>query len=270
MILSEYLSLDFSLQVAGAVFIVWLGQKAIDALLVHLINKKIFDPVYKKALRKLKIIKTRGDPVAATFSLSFTPEEDITITNGVESLKSGFKKAEEVSNGRISIESDYWDQSEREGTVEIHYSDQTEVFDIDINLVPDTDSIRENPAHDPDDILVGSVGMEINFRFPFHLLEDTLFNLGSLTNYLEDGFNHQMRGSFSGGRFVISPVNSDLTIDEWIEQEQFDISLLLASEDDQDTEVEFFANRAVVKSKQREIDAQTVKYVRELLLNYYL
>jgi len=270
MTLSNLFSLDVSLQAAGVIFLVWLGQKTIDALTKFLINKRVFHPIYQRILRRIKILKTRGDPVGATFSLSYTPEEDLTISTAIERLKTGFNRAERISNGKISIQSSHWDKHKREGQVEIHYSNKTEVFNTRIQLVQDTESVRETPSENPDEVLVGSIGLEIDFDFPFHLLEDTLFNLGSLINYVEEGFQDQMRGSFSGGRFVISPVESDLTIDDWIKEEHFDVSLLLASEDDKGTEVEFFSNRAVVKSNRREIDAQTVTYMRELLLNYYL
>lgn len=270
MINTDLVTVDVSLQVAGAVFLIWLGQKLFDTLLNFLIDKRVFRPVYERILRRLKILKTRGDPVAATFSLSYTPEEDLTITTAMERLKAGFGRAEDLSSGKISIESSHWDKYEREGQVEIQYSDKTEIFTTRIQFVQDTESLRETPSGDPDEVLVGSIGIEVDFNFPFHLLEATLFNLGSLINYLEEGFQDQMRGSFSGGRFVISPVKSDLTIDDWIKEEQFDISLLLATEDDKGTEVEFFSDRAVVKSNRREIDAQTVTYMRELLLNYYL
>lgn len=263
-------TLDFSLQAAGVLFFIWLGQRLVDTVASRVIDKKVFQRIFARAAREIKIIKTRGDPVGATFSLSYTPEEDLTIASATDRLETAFKHAEQSSGGKISIVSQHWDEKDRKGNVEIEYSDKTEKFTVKTNLIQDTESLRKAPSGSPDDVLVGSIGMEIEFDFPFHLLEDTLFNLSSLTNYLEDGYSEQIRGSFSGGRFVISPVKNDLTIDEWIEEERFDISLLLSSKDESGTEVEFFPDRAIIKSKQREIDAMTVSYVRELLLNYYL
>lgn len=268
--IEQILTLDVSLQVIGAAALAWMGQKFIDKLTGHLFNKKVFYPIYRKAARQYKIHKTRGIPVNAKFSLSYTPDDNPTISTAIARLEQAFQDAEQASSGKITISDEYWSESERRGRIEVCYSDQTEVFTIDVDLVRDTDSVRETPSGNPEKVRVGSVGLEIDFNFPFYLLEDTLFNLGSLINYLEDGFRSQIRGSFSGGRFIISPVNTDLTIDEWVKEEQFDISLLLATKDDNRTEVEFFPDRAIVKSNQREIDAQTVKYMRELLLNYYL
>lgn len=267
---TDLLTLNVSLQAAGVILLIWLGQRTIDVFANLLIDKRLFQPVYKRILRRIKILKTRGDPVGATFSLSYTPEEELTISTAIDRLKSGFERAERASNGKITIQSSHWDKHERKGQVEVYYSDKTEVFNTRVKLIQDTDSLREVPSGDPNEVLVGSIGLEIDFNFPFHLLESTLFNLGSLINYIEKGFQDQLRGNFSGGRFVISPVKSDLTIDDWIKKERFDISLLLTTEDDEGTEVEFFSDRAVVKSNRREIDAQTVNYMRELLLNYYL
>lgn len=268
--IGDLLSLDYSLQIVGVAAIVWAVQKIIDNFADHFFNKKIFYPLYKKALRNYKIYKTKADPVRATFSVSYTPDYDLTIASATEKLERAFQQAQQASSGKITINDDYWSETERRGKVEVYYSDQTELFNIDVELVRDPDSVRSNPSGDPDSVQVGSIGLEIHFNFPFNLLEDTLFNLGSLISYLEDGFQDQIRGGFSGGRFIISPVNTDLTIDEWVEDEKFDISLLLATEDDDRTEVEFFSDRAIIKSNQREIDAKTVKYMRELLLNYYL
>lgn len=248
----------------------WFGTKIVDAIAVRLVNEKIIERLVQKIIRRIKIIRTRGDPVSATFSLSFTPEQDLTVSDAMNRLETGFQRAEQASSSKISIESQHWDESDRDGKVEIHYSDATEAFNIDVDIVQDPDSIRQVDSIDPANIQVGSIGLDIEFRFPFHLLEDTLFNLGSLVNYIEDGFNSEIRGSFSDGSLIISPVDDGLTIDDWIEEEQFDISLLLTTEGEDRTEVEFFPDRTVVKSNKREIDAQTVRYTKELLLNYYL
>lgn len=249
---------------------IWFGTKVVDAIAVRLVNEKIVSNIVQRVLRKIKIIRTRGDPVSATFSLSFTPEQDLTVLEATNKLETGFQSVEQASSNKISIESQHWNEDDRDGKVEIHYSDATEAFIIDIDIVQDPGSIRRSDSIEPANILVGNIGLDIEFRFPFYLLEDTLFNLGSLVNYLEDGFNSQIRGSFSDGSLVISPVDDGLTIDDWIEKEQFDISLLLETDGEDRTEVEFFPDRAVVKSNKREIDAQTVRYTRELLLNYYL
>lgn len=263
------ISTDILLPVA-VFFTLWFGGKVIDAIAVRLVNEKIIEKSIQVIIRKIKIIRTRGDHVSATFSLSFTPEQDLTVSDAAKKLKTGFQSVEQASSGKISIESQHWNESNRDGRVEIHYSGATEVFNIDVDIVQDPDSIRQADSLDPAKIQVGSISLDIEFRFPFHLLENTLFNLGSLVNYLEDGFNSEIKGSFSDGSLVISPVDDGLTIDDWIEGEQFNISLLLTTEGEDRTEVEFFPDRAVVKSNKREIDAQTVRYTKELLLNYYL
>lgn len=261
---------DLSLWVLGVAAVLWIVQKVIDNIADRIIDKKLFEPIYQRAQRKYKIIRTKAEPVASEFSVSYTPEEKITVSEVTERLPVAFSRAEQTSNGKITVQENYWSDEDRKGRAEIHYLNQTEVFNIDVTVIQDTSSLRANPAGEPDEVLVGSIGVDIKFKYPFDLLEETLFNLQSLISYLETGFEDQIRGSFSGGRFVISPVNTNLTLDEWVEEEQFDVSLLLAGEDDNRTEVEFFSDRAVVKSNQREIDGQTVNYMRELLLNYYL
>lgn len=268
--IENLLTINLSLQLLGAGAVVYIVQKFIDTLTSHIFDKKIFYPIFSSIKKRWKILKTNAKPVKATFSLSYTPEENLSVSSTTERLKRTFHKVEDSSNGKITIDDEYWSVSERRGKVEFHYSDQRESFTANINLVRDTECVKSTPSGDPDEVNVGSIGLEIGFKFPFKQLEDTLFNLGSLISYLEAGFESQIRGNFSSGRFVITPVNTDLTIDEWVEEEQFDISLLLATEGQDRTEVEFFSDRAIVKSNQREIDAKTVKYMKELLLNYYL
>lgn len=265
----DSLSWGTPLDVAGLLFIVWIGQKFIDTLVSFAIDRRVFQPVYERILRKIKIFRTRADPVAAQFSLSFTPRDPITVSEAVERLKRSFDKIEQISSNKVSVSSQSWTPTDREGSLVLFYSDRTEKFNIQVDITPDPQSIRNHPSGNADDLLVGSIGLEVEFDFPFHLLEHTLFNVGSLISYVEDGIEDEMRGTFSSGRFVVAPVHTNLTLDEWIQKEKFDVSLLLASEDDR-TEVEFFGDRAIVKSNGREIDAKTVKYVRELLLNYYL
>ena len=71
------------------------------------------------------------------------------------------------------------------------------------------------------------------------------------------------------GRFVVSPIESKLTLDDWIKKEQFDVSLLLESEDRRNS-VEFYSGRAVISSPHTDVDDKAVGYIRATPLNYYL
>jgi hypothetical protein len=75
--------------------------------------------------------------------------------------------------------------------------------------------------------------------------------------------------SVTDGRFVVSPINNNLTLDDWIKKDQFDVSLLLESEDGRSS-VEFYSDRAVISSPHTDVDDMTVEYIRATLLNYYL
>ena len=205
-------SLGTALEIFSIGVFLYLAQKLVDNAIGHFFDKKVFSPIFKRIKRKIKIIKTRADPVAATFSLSYTPQEDITVESAVERLKTVFEEAEATSSGKVAIVNRNWSLSDREGTVEFQYPDQKGTFKINIDLIQDVDSLESEPSPDPDRVHVGSIGLEIEFDFPFQRLEDTLFNLGSLINYIEDGFEDQIRGNFSGGRFVISPVKNDLAL----------------------------------------------------------
>ncbi|OAQ52197.1 hypothetical protein HTG_11290 [Natrinema mahii] len=74
----------------------------------------------------------------------------------------------------------------------------------------------------------------------------------------------------SGAQFIIHPVDSNLTLDEWIRREEFDVSLLLASKGQAKTEVEFFPDHAEIHPPYLEIDEEVIRYIRLMIINYYL
>lgn len=266
----ELFTVDFSLQAIGAVSLLWLGQKIADNIVSVLFDRKVFYPIFRRASRRWKIFKTKADKIASKFIFSFTLKESLTVEELVDKLDKSMEAMEEKSNGKISIESKHWELADREGKITAHYSNKKNKFDISVKMVQDTEALRENPATDPSSTVIKAVGFELDFFFPFKALDTTLFNLGSLISNMEKSLSQNIRGSFSNGRFEISPLKNGLTIDEWVSEKKFDVSLLLTSEESDQTEVEFFSDRAVVKSNEREIDGETVDYLKGLLLNYYL
>jgi len=70
------------------------------------------------------------------------------------------------------------------------------------------------------------------------------------------------------GQFVVQPVDHNLTLDEWVGKERFDVSLLLES-DDGNRSVTFFGDRAEMSTPTKRVDRKSAEYIRELLLNYY-
>lgn len=254
-----------SLSALGAIVVVIIGTLAVDKVLETVIDKKIFTPIAQRSLQKWKAFRTRFDPLESTYEISFSPRREIAMSDAPELVEEILDACEEASKDRVEIETVRWSSSQKDGYVTAEFTTEDHPYKIDIALTPDVDSLRENPGTPSLD----SITFEIDFKFEFHSLDDEMHNMSSFVSFLQKGAKNIAAGTFSNGQFVIQPVETDLTLDEWIQEEQFNVSLLLATQDQQ-TQVEFFPDKAVVQPPYNEVDAETVKYIRATLLNYYL
>lgn len=117
---------------------------------------------------------------------------------------------------------------------------------------------------------IGSIGISITFRFEFGKLRNSIIDLILFAPFLRAAAESTLPvKSITDGRFVVSPIDNDLTLDDWIKQDKFDVSLLLNSEDGRSS-VEFYSDKAVITSPHTDVDDKTVEYIRATLLNYYL
>lgn len=254
-----------SLEALGVILLVWLGGRLIDKILGRLLDKKIFASIVQGVVKKWKAFQTRFDPLEATYELSFSPRRDVSMVNAPDLVDRIFEACEEASRGKVEFGKVQWDRSKEEANVSADFEKEDYEYDVDLSLATDPDSLRE-PG---DDERVGHITFKINFSFEFHALDASMHNMRSFISFLQKGSKQASDGTFSKGRFIIQPVKNDLTLDEWIEREQFDVSLLLATED-KETQVEFFHDKAIVQPPYNEIDGETVRYIRATLLNYYL
>ena len=263
----ELLTSANSLQAVGLIALLWFGSKLVDIILELAIQRKVFNPIYRIIRRKVKSALSWREPISTDFEISYRPNQDLNIEDARDVADLALKSCEEESKGKISVGDLHWSSEERlKGSAKVDYIDGHYPYDVEITLSPDTEEIRDPGS---EGIEIHSISFNIEFRYPFYRLEDALFNLDSFFSFLESGLEKTIAGSFSGGRFVITPVSSDLSLDEWIEKDRFEPSLLLSSQDET-AEVEFFQNRAVVSTSYTEVDSETVGYIRAILLNYYL
>lgn len=250
-----------------------LAGKLVDQVLDRLTGKKIVEPAFDAARWRWRAFKTRGDPLDATFEVKFSPESKISVCQARELVSEGLAETSDVSKNRVTLGTLSWDEDDQgKGFMDVDYIGSKFPFSLEISLLEDVDDLRKRPAVSFGERYVDGIHFKINFKFPFHSLEDTIQNLGAFASFLNKGMNKAMDVTTSPGQFIVHPVKSDLTLDEWIKEDGFDVSLLLANGRDgvERTEVEFFPDRAEIHPPHLEVDSETTRYIRLLILNYYL
>jgi hypothetical protein len=96
-----------------------------------------------------------------------------------------------------------------------------------------------------------------------------LFSLNTLTNFLSEQLKESLQYvRFSKGLFTISPVNVDLTMDNWIKEKQFEVSLNLKAKEN--IAVNLYPKRAEITFPTLQIDENVYEYLKATILNYYL
>lgn len=253
---------------AGLVIALWIIGKGLDYLFEWALDRKIIAPIVDGAKWRIRALWTRANPIESGFEVSYTPRDDLTRREARSVVEDVFENVEESSHDRLSVDGVAWDGDT--GKSQVTHIDGHYPYEVKVSLPPSSDDMRENPGVDSLERKISKIHVRIWFKFPFHAMDDVLSNLGTFASFLERSFKQTIRGTISDGQFIIDPVEGNLTLDEWIEQEGFEISVLLASEGKSKTEVEFFPDHAEVHPPYLEIDSETRRYIRLMILNYYL
>lgn len=253
--------------VQGAIALIgaWIFFKLVDYLLERIVDQKIFSMAYEMARKKLKAILTRKENITSDLEFSIYLYPELTLPEARQQLDTLVCTLEQESNGEIEVEDIRWNSSKTDVDLSIVYGDNTKPHTVNLNFSADENQRR--PGESPP---LSSIGISISFQFPFHNLRGAIITLSVCTQFLHDAIKavYPVK-SITNGRFVVYPLENDLTLDDWIQKEQFDVSLLLQSQD-QKRSVRFFSDRAEIQSPHTKIDDDTVEYIRATLLNYYL
>ena len=255
---------DASLLLIGG----YVLKKVGDAILVRLIGDRLIDRVVRKATKRFKAFTTRFKKIKTDFEFTASIRDSPKISEAKGSVESTLKATQSFSKDNIHIERVNWiDEQTIEGKIRYLESDP---LTVSIHLLQDNDSFS-NPGVDTiEDANLSSISVSIRFEFPFHDLKGTLINLSTFAGFLRQGLNQEFDiRRFTHSRFIVGSLENDLTLDEWIEQERFEVSLLLRDESNERS-VEFMGDCAIVTSPYSEIDDTTAEYIRATLLNYYL
>lgn len=158
----------------------------------------------------------------------------------------------------MKVEPITWDNHERMGRTRVLYDN-----------VPFEITVTQTEVQFEDET-PGFIAYAFSFgvQFAFGCLENALLTLSSLCGILQRNLSRAFQdASFSSGMFVISPIRRELSLDEWISDSQFQVSVLLKSREK--IFVNFYPSRAEVIFPQFEITGKVAHYLKGILLNYY-
>jgi len=254
----------------GAIAI-YIGAKTVDVVLARLIGQKFFEPLWEKGKKNWKALKTRRDEISADFEFSI-------YTKGERSLEQAVSDYERVlqslsgqsSDINISEKTVMWNRSKDESTINIQFGDNSEKYSLTAKFIPAQSDLNGEDVTSQKEALLSSIGITVNFSFAFSNLKSAIIDLVAFSDFVQSAFEevYAVR-EVTNGKFVVSPIDNDLTMEDWVHDQQFDVSLLLKS-DDQERSVRFRGDQAEIRSPTRQIDNETVEYIRATLLNYYL
>lgn len=256
------------LEGAAAVIGLWIVLKAVDYGLQRAFNQRVFATAYAWVKRQFNIYRTKLQTISADYEFSLYTHPEVTLQEARENFRELTDTVENVSNGEFSEKSVHWGRDKNDAQVKFTQEGREETYTVELQFIPDT--AQMDPGDPVDNAPLSSIGVSIEFDFEFKDLEPAIIDLGTFVDHLYDSFAtvYPVR-EITNGKFVVQPVDQALTLDEWVEKERFDVSLLLES-DDGKRSVKFFGDRAEITTPNKRIDRKSAEYIRETLLNYYL
>lgn len=248
--------------------ILWLVGKTVDALFSRIIDEQIISEFASGILRRVKIYRTKYRPIGAKFEYSLNLKENIQIKHSKKNIEQCVYHCEDLSRGSLEIIRFDW-TDKTTARVDVSYISDKDLA-IEINLLPNTNSFRSPDMENILESELSSVGVDIQFQFDFHNLRGAILNLNNLADFLLRSIESEFDvRSVSNSTITVSSLDDNLTLDDWIKDKQFDVSLLLQSENEERS-VEFIGDRAVISSPYTGMDDTTAEYIEATLLNYYL
>jgi hypothetical protein len=264
------LSLPPELEGAISVILIPIVTTLIDKVVHSLYDRKVFQPIWDGLKKRYKAWRTKRNKISADYEFSIYLDDKPASEQIQEIVDSIFQRVDAESEGDFELVEKKWSADGDEIDAKIRYKGQGEPYELTLNFIPDQGGLETGPSVTEFGSTIGSIGINITFRFEFGKLRNSIIDLMLFARFLRDSANAVLSTrSATDGRFVVSPIENDLTLDDWIRKEQFDVSLLLESEDGRSS-VEFYSDKAVISSPHTDVDNETVEYIRATLLNYYL
>lgn len=250
--------------------VVWVGIKILDRALDAIFGRRIVQPTKIIMSRKIKGFWTRVDPIESSFLFSLSPRSNITVSEVTTMLDEVFQRVESTSRGRLQTESPMW--NETDGRVSVGHVDSKREYTIDIHIAEEGDHEVDDSDTPVENRNVKSMSFEVKFEFSYPKMESELSNLGVLTTSLLDCLEEEFQGVSSEAKIVLHPISGGLSVDEWLGEEEQEVSLLLKEDEGgvKKTEVEVFSDRVTLHPPYFKMDSEIMNHIRVLVLNYHI
>jgi hypothetical protein len=248
----------------------YIFLKIIDMILEHFLNKTLFARIWNYLAKSVKIFLTRLKPIKICFSFR-TQIEPSDLTKVKEKVAQFINAVSEKHEGRIEFSPLTWNEAGDMASTKVAFNQREFRLDIYISFeYRDFDPEKEIKFEKKETNTVSdSIAFSIETNFPFNALDKMLLSLNSLTNFLKDELNEIFSDiRFSKGMFTIAPMKGDFTMDHWIKEKQFEVSLLLKAQEK--VLLNLYPKRAEIIFPTLQIDEKVLEYLKATLLSYYL
>lgn len=245
--------------------------KVIDIVLEQVLNRTIFSKIWTWILKEVKKFMTRLKPIRICFQFAvrIEPSEPSKVKQSINQFIDSLsgKHQEHIKLTPMS-----WNNDNNLGSTRVSYNEREFRMDIQIRTeYRDFDPEEQIFNYEPNEVsaIADGISFALEVDFPFHLLEQMLLSLSSLTGVIKDDLRETISIiEFSKGMFTLAPIKGDFTLNSWIKKKQFDVSILLKAQEK--ILVNLHPKKAEIIFPTLQIDDRVSEYLRETILNYYL
>ena len=248
----------------GAYFL----ARIIDLVLGHFFDTSFFGKIWRVIVKSIKKFQTRWHPITVCFNfrIRFEPSEPKEVKRDLSFV---FRELSEKHKEKIHFSPLKWTEDDRLGSINVTFNEREYSVDMQIETEYREDYERELSNNTQVSETSESVAFSIEVDFPFKFIEQMLFSLNTLTNFLSEQLKETMGYiRFGKGLFTIAPIKADLTMDNWIKEKQFEVSLNLKSKEN--IAVNLYPTKAEIVFPSLQIDENVYDYLKATILNYYL
>lgn len=261
---------DWLSAVYGALSVIgaYVLARIIDMILGYFFKKSFFGKIWRGIVKAVKKFQTRWHPITMCFNFRarFESAEPKKVKGDLVFV---LEELSEKHKGKINFSPLKWTEDDKVGSVNATFNEREYRIDMQI----DTEFKEELESELSDNIKVSevseSVAFSIEVDFPFKFIEQMLFSLNTLTNFLSEQLKENLAYvRFTKGLFTIAPIKADLTMDSWIKEKQFEVSLNLKAKEN--IAVNLYPKKAEIVFPTLQIDENVYEYLKATILNYYL
>lgn len=244
--------------------------KMLDIILEHFLNKTLFSRIWTIITKSIKKFQTRWNPIVICFQfrVKLEPSEPMRVKEDLIKL---VETLSEKHTGQITFSSLTWTDTDRMGSVNATFNKREYRIDMYISSEYRDYEPEKEVFKATEEVFEISDGVAflIEVNFPFKSIEPMLLSLTSLTNFITEQLKEMLLiVEFSKGLFTIAPIKADFTMNHWIKEKQFDVSLLLKAREN--IFVNLYPNKAEIVFPTLQIDEKVSEYLKATILNYYL